>query len=144
MKTEPNYREIAERIEAGNVWLFLDSPHIMAFLGYETCEHKALGVACRKVGTHRWFRLPKFDSADDALEWLCVGGVTFDDIGRNEDGTWYISMLHPTYGNDYGNASTLGRAMWAAFIRIAGEVGSEDEDDMSGSGNPEYDLRYRD
>lgn len=124
---EANYGEIAERIEANNVQPFKDIEPIMALLGYETMPHGRLGMACRPQGEKHWQACPNFRSADDFELWvLNKRGGQLNDIGRNDDGTFYVSYEDDTHGNDYGNASRLGCAMWAAFVRLVGKVGEDD------------------
>lgn len=123
MTEEPNYGEIAGRVAAGNVLPFKDIPHIMALLGYETMPHGRLGMACRLQGEKHWQSCPSFASADEFELWvLDKTGATLDDIGRNENGDFYVSLEAPDYGNDYGTSSRLGRAMWTAFVRLYGRV----------------------
>lgn len=127
MTTKPNWLEIAERIEAGNVWIFLDVSHVLGLLGYETSASSS-GVLCRMPGAIRWRDAPSLESADDAAAWLIDAPGDFDDLGLNTDRTWAVGYDHPTFGNDYGNAATLGRAMWAAFVRVIAQVERLDDD----------------
>lgn len=120
-----DYREIAERLEANNHLRFVDGPHIMELLGYETKQHRRLGLACRPKGESHWQSLPHFHSADDFDTWVLgkFGGELID-IGLNDerDGERYVSYQHEAYGNDYGYGQRLGTAMWGAFVRLVGEV----------------------
>lgn len=123
MTDQPNYGEIADRIEAGNARPFLDAPHIMALLGYETkTDHGRLGVACRPVGETHWQSMPNIYSADDFELWvLNKREGSLDDIRLEGDGRYAISYSdNATGGNEYGFSMKLGRAMWAAFVRTVG------------------------
>lgn len=51
--------------------------------------------------------------------------ASLNDIGRSESGH-YAGFEHRDFGNDYGNGPTLGAAMWAAFVRVVGQVDSPD------------------
>lgn len=128
MTDTPNYGEIADRIQAGNARPFLDLPHIMALLGYETMtDHGRLGVACRAKGESHWQSIPNIRSADDFELWVLNKlECSIDDIGRDDKGEWYVSFNAKVYGNDYGYSQGLGRAMWAAFVRVVGQATTED------------------
>lgn len=119
-----NYREIVERIEDNKIDRRKDMPAIMVLLGYECIEHARLGIACRLIGQGgQWQSVPHLD-ANAAELWIDPArtGGHFDDIGLNDDGSWYISFTHPQFGNDYGNSKWLKYAMWAAFVCLAGMV----------------------
>ena len=50
-----------------------------------------------------------------------------NDVGRSDNGH-YAGFEHRDFGNEYGEAPVLGAAMWAAYVRLVGEVPSEDDD----------------
>lgn len=54
--------------------------------------------------------------------------ASLHDAGRSENGH-YVGFEHRDFGNDYGNAPTLGAAMWSAYVRLVGEVHSDEDDD---------------
>jgi hypothetical protein len=123
-----DYRATLDRLEAGSFIVGVDAPAIMALLGYEAAHHGRLGMACRPIGESHWQSLPNFQSADDFELWvLNKRAGTLDDIGRREEGGgFYVSYSDPEHGNDYGYGRRLGTAMWAAFVRLAGEVFEEE------------------
>lgn len=128
MTDTPNYGEIADRLEANNLWPFKDIEPIMLLLGYEAKPHGRLGMACRRPGEHHWQSVPDFRSADSFETWvLSDERVKLNDIGREDDGRFYVSLDAPEYGNDYGYSSRLGSAMWAAFVKLYGRVDNEEE-----------------
>lgn len=130
-KTEaktPNLGEIASRIESQTENRFEDGKHIMALLGYETTRHGRIGLACRRPGDSHWQSAPSFRSADDFILWVVekLGGE-LDDIGMNETrNEHYVSYKDALHGNDYGYSRYLGSAMWAAFIRVVGQVPTDE------------------
>lgn len=123
MNEEHDYRAIAERIEDNEIDVSVDGPAIMALLKCETRWRN--GVAeYQAPGQSDWKQCPRFDSADDFEVWvLQTRKGCLDDIGRNDDGiTYYASYNDDEYGNDYGQSTRLGSAMWAAFVYLVGKV----------------------
>jgi len=60
-----------------------------------------------------------------------------NDVGRSESGH-YAGFEHRDFGNDYGNGPTLGAAMWAAFVRVVGQVDLPDSNaPIRAPGDPE-------
>lgn len=123
--TKPDYGKIALRLEDGSFDRVLDGPHVMELLGYETVRHVGFGVACRPAGSKEHLRaIPKFNSADEFVEWVIDKNKgTFHDLGMTEDRKYhYVGFETEEHGNDYGQSENLGRAMWAAFVYLYGEV----------------------
>jgi hypothetical protein len=127
---KPNAMELtARRIESGE-YTGDDLVAIMGLLGFEVRPHRRTRYACRPIGEGGHFQsLPHLRSAHDAELWLRPErtGGRFDDMGQDEDGTWYASFLSKTFGNDYGNSGTLGLAMFAAFARSEGQADDGDD-----------------
>lgn len=125
----PDYGAIAKRIEAGEVVLAEDGPHIMTLIGVETQSGDNKDLLCRRGADDQWKACPRFDSADDFEQWVLTGhGGTLCDVGIHEDREHYVSYMSKEHGNDYGYSKSLGSAMWAAMVRVEGEVGEEGED----------------
>lgn len=119
--------DIAERWSRGEIDAGHDAIIVLGLIGYEVKKDPRLGWVCRpEVERGYWRKLPNFTSADDAAEWLCGEKSEVDDVGMNTDGSWYAGFRHEDYGNYYGNAPTMGGAMWTAFVRLIGMVDDDD------------------
>lgn len=124
--SQHDYAATLARVEANEIDMGVDAKAIMALLGYEVATHGRLRFACRLPGESHWQSLPNFRSARDAELWLFKDGGTLNDIGKNDDGRWYVSYEHPKHGNDYGYSESLGVAIWAAFIAVMGDVARDE------------------
>lgn len=129
MNDNPDYAMIARRIENGEADRS-DAAHVAELAGLEIVSIR--GVPRVRSGNERgWRDLPNLSSADDFERFVLDRGLgNIDDIGRDKGtGTTYASYCDRARGNDYGYSDKLGRAFWAAYVRVAGDVDGEDEAD---------------
>lgn len=116
-----DYEKLAQRLEAAELKRPGDHQAILALLGYEVAEHGRLGLACRPGGVGHWQSLPWLHSADSAETWL-HGKVVFETMEQSVDDVWTAHCCAPEQDAHEGkSARSLGRAMWAAFVRAAAD-----------------------
>ena len=125
MTDQPDYRAIGERIEANQADPLVDGVAVMTLLGCETRIQDGL-LECRLPSGGEWRPAPRFDSADDFEIWVLeTRDGQLNDMGRNQDGSYYAGYEDDQNGNDYGDSKRMGAAMWAAFVHLVGKVDRE-------------------
>jgi len=121
-----DYAAVADRIESLTT-TGTDVEAVLALLVRD--EAAATGVAEESVAKHG---LPSLNSMNCfetfVLERYAHDVASLHDAGRSETGH-YVGFAHRDFGNDYGNAPTLGAAMWSAYVRLIGQVHSDEDDD---------------
>lgn len=104
---------------------------VLILLGFEG-RYEDGRFKCRKAGANdKTFRPCPLLTASSAEAYLTGPDAPghFDDIAFTFDPVepYYSVSYTGPYGNDYGNSASIGRAMWAAFVRSMGAV-HDDED----------------
>jgi hypothetical protein len=114
------YERAAQVIEQRNPCTEGQLALIMDLLGFETRQHRRLGMACRKPGDH-WGALPDFRNALDAEIWIGKHdrGGRFTVITQGPK-CWIATYLTAHENNGEGWSISMGAAMWAAYVRARG------------------------